>query len=169
MTADDVLAVVRALDHACLWFRLDGGWGVDALAGRETRSHDDLDLVLERKDAARAEAALQSLGYRYDRTAVPGLPARHVLRSRDGRQVDLHVVLRDAAGDAWQELGGGAWGRYPAGGLAGRGLVGGIPVPCITVELQLSHHAGYPPRDVDRHDVAVLARLSGREVPPPYR
>ena len=128
MTAGDVLAVVRALEHARLWFCLDGGWGVDALAGRETRSHDDLDLVLDRHDVARAEAALQSLGYRHDRTAVPGLPARHVLRSRDGRQVDLHVVLRDAAGDAWQELGGGAWGTTPR---AGSQAVGSwVAFPC---------------------------------------
>lgn len=28
---------------------LDGGWGVDALLGRQTRPHDDMDIVIEQK------------------------------------------------------------------------------------------------------------------------
>ena len=29
---------------------LDGGWGVDALLGQETRVHNDIDLFVEKKD-----------------------------------------------------------------------------------------------------------------------
>lgn len=28
---------------------LDGGWGVDALLGKETRQHNDIDLFVEEK------------------------------------------------------------------------------------------------------------------------
>lgn len=162
MGADDVLAVLRVLDAAGVGYRLDGGWGVDALVGSETRQHLDLDLVVGRGDLRRIEETLAQLGFTPDAAAEPGLPARLVLRARDGRQVDLHPVVFDEAGDGWQELGGGEWGRYPAAGLDGWGEVGGRLVRCVTADLQLAHHRGYEPDEADRHDVALLQALLGR-------
>lgn len=161
MRADDVLAVLRALDAAGVDYRLDGGWGVDALVGSETRPHLDLDLVVERGDLRHAQETLAALGFAHDAADEPGLPARLVLRSRDGRQVDLHPVVVDEAGDGWQELGGAEWGRYPAAGLDGWGEIGGRRVRCVTADLQLAHHRGYTPDEADRHDVALLERLVG--------
>ena len=46
MLADDVALVVTALAEAGVAAWLDGGWGVDALLGEQTREHDDLDLVM---------------------------------------------------------------------------------------------------------------------------
>jgi lincosamide nucleotidyltransferase A/C/D/E len=43
----DVLAVLDALAHAGCRAWVGGGWGVDALVGRPTRSHRDLDLAIE--------------------------------------------------------------------------------------------------------------------------
>jgi lincosamide nucleotidyltransferase A/C/D/E len=169
VTADDVLAVLDALEANGIEYRVDGGWGVDALVGRQTRAHDDLDVVVARPDVARARAALAQLGFAQDGAAEPGFPARCVLRAPDGRQVDLHVVVHDEAGDAWQELGGGAWGRYSAAGLRSEGEIGARRVHCVGADLQLWHHVGYAPRATDRHDVALLAALLGRDVPPPYR
>src|SRR5438093_973720 len=48
VTADDVLEVLRRLDEARVDWWIDGGWGVDALLGKETRPHDDLDLAVRR-------------------------------------------------------------------------------------------------------------------------
>ena len=47
MIATDVLKLLDALNanHLRVW--LDGGWGVDALIGEETRQHGDVDLVIE--------------------------------------------------------------------------------------------------------------------------
>jgi lincosamide nucleotidyltransferase A/C/D/E len=168
VTAGDVLAVLDALEAEAIGYRVDGGWGIDALVGRQTRAHEDLDLVVARPEVGSVEASLAPLGFAHDATADPGLPARYVLRAPDGRQVDLHVVVYDDAGDGWQELGGGAWGRYTAGGLRGEGTIGGRRVGCVGADLQLSHHAGYPPDAADRHDVSLLAALLGREVPPPF-
>jgi len=78
--------------------RLDGGWGVDALLGEQTRAHDDVDIVIARRDAHTARALLEPLGFEHDLTAAPGLPARLVLRDPSGRQVDLHLIVRDTAG-----------------------------------------------------------------------
>jgi lincosamide nucleotidyltransferase A/C/D/E len=161
MGTADVLAVLDALDAAGIEYRLDGGWGVDALVGSETRPHLDLDLVVDRGELRRAEETLAPVGFARDETAQPGLPARLVLRASAGRQVDLHPVVFDEAGDGWQELGGGEWGRYPLAGLDGRGEIGGRRVPCVTADVQLAHHRGYEPDDVDRHDVALLEALVG--------
>jgi lincosamide nucleotidyltransferase A/C/D/E len=164
--ADDVLRILDRLDQAGLAVWLDGGWGVDALLGRHSRPHRDLDLVIAREDCAPARDALAALGFRHDPTAVPGLPARLVLADGGGRTVDLHPVVFDAHGNGWQELGDGAWGAYPAEGLAGTGTVGGRQVRCLTPELQVRHHLGYPPGSGDRHDLALLAERFGVAVPP---
>jgi lincosamide nucleotidyltransferase A/C/D/E len=159
--ARDVLEVLDALAASGLPYRLDGGWGVDALVGRQTRSHDDLDLVVSRDDVHRVLDALRGLRFRHDPSVVPGLPARVVLRDPAGRQVDLHPVVFDVHGNGRQDLGGGASGHYPAEGLAGVGSVGGRPVACVTAELQLRHRCGYEHDEGDRHDVRLLAELIG--------
>ena len=154
-------------EEIAVW--LDGGWGVDALLGRQTRAHDDLDLVVARGDCPRAQAALAELGFAHDPDVQPGLPARLVLRSPDGRRVDLHPIWIDERGDGWQELGSGAWGCYPADGLTGTGTVAGRRVRCLTPELQLRHHLGYPPGDNDRHDLRLLAERFELGLPPGWR
>jgi hypothetical protein len=40
-------------------------------------------------------------------------------------------------------------------------------VPCITPELQLAHHLGYPLDEDDRHDLALLANRFNLPLPPP--
>lgn len=66
-----------------------GGWGVDALLGEQTRSHDDLDLVIARRDCSAAQDALAPLGSEHATDIEPGLPARLALRDSSDRRVDL--------------------------------------------------------------------------------
>jgi len=63
MDASSLLAVIGQLqaDGISVW--IDGGWGVDALLGHQTREHDDLDLVIELDDATCVMGLLGSLGY----------------------------------------------------------------------------------------------------------
>ncbi len=88
MSARDVIAVLEQLEAVGVQTCIDGGWGVDALLRRQTRQHDDLDLVVRRADESRALAALAALGF----SDAPGLPARLVLRDAGDRRVDLHLV-----------------------------------------------------------------------------
>jgi lincosamide nucleotidyltransferase A/C/D/E len=166
LDAADVLEILDRLDGAGLVVWLDGGWGVDALVGRHSRPHQDLDLVIARHDCAAAQAVLAGLGFQPDLAAVPGWPAQPLLADAEGRRVDLHVVVFDRQGNGWQELGGGAWGVYPAEGLTGVGTVGGRQVRCLTPQLQVRHHLGYPLDADDRHDLALLAERFGVAVPP---
>jgi lincosamide nucleotidyltransferase A/C/D/E len=62
LEAPDVLAVLDRLDRARVAVWLDGGWGVDALLGRRSRPHRDLDLVIGRDDLAAAQAAQAGAG-----------------------------------------------------------------------------------------------------------
>ncbi len=54
-----VIGLVEA-DGIDVW--LDGGWGVDALLGHQTREHDDLDLVVELDHTSRIIEQLAGLG-----------------------------------------------------------------------------------------------------------
>jgi lincosamide nucleotidyltransferase A/C/D/E len=169
LDADDVLGILDQLDGAGLVVWLDGGWGVDALLRRHSRPHRDLDLVVARDGCAVAGAALAAAGFRHDLTARPGLPARLLLVDAGGRQVDLHPVVFDRHGNGWQALEAGGWGVYPADGLTGVGIVGGRQVRCVTAELQVRHHLGYPLGAGDRHDLRLLAERFGVAVPPGVR
>jgi lincosamide nucleotidyltransferase A/C/D/E len=120
--------------------------------------------VIRRRDAFAAEATLGALGFARDLTAVPGLPARLVLRDPDGRQVDLHLIVHDNARNGWQQLDDGSWGRYDADGLDAWGEVADRRVPCISPELQVKHHRHEPWADKDRADMARLAERFGLDV-----
>jgi lincosamide nucleotidyltransferase A/C/D/E len=157
MTEAEVVEILDRLEVAGVEAWVDGGWGVDALLGYASRRHADLDLVVRRDDLGTARRALGEVGYVHAADEAPGLPARLVLRDREGRQVDFHPVEFDASGDAWQDLGDGRHGRYPAGGLRAVGSIGGRRVRCLTPELQLAHHQGYELPEHERLDVELLA------------
>jgi len=48
-SAKDVVELYKYLarNNRKIW--LDGGWGVDALLGQQTRLHSDLDIIIEFK------------------------------------------------------------------------------------------------------------------------
>ena len=111
MTANEVLEVLGWLETAGIEVWVDGGWGVDALLGEETRPHSDLDLALDRDELERARQALEERGFEPDTSSKPGLPARLVMRDARGREVDFHPLIFDHSGDGWQQLSqsGRAW------------------------------------------------------------
>ena len=84
--ADDVLRIIDRLMSADIRVWVDGGWGVDALLGRQTRRHRDLDLALRLADVERALDVLAELGYR---VVDDELPSRVDLRADDDRRVDI--------------------------------------------------------------------------------
>ncbi|HET8527272.1 MAG TPA: hypothetical protein VFL60_00040 [Gaiellaceae bacterium] len=156
MSAADVVAILDRLEAAGLTVWVDGGWAIDAVAGRETRVHDDLDLVARLAEVPALERELAGLGY----TRAGGAPPMS-FESVDpaGRQVDVHPIAADGA---YAMRDGGTW-HYPLEGLRGRGTIGGRTVRCLTVEAQLLCRTGYDPVDPDRHarDVALLESLRG--------
>jgi lincosamide nucleotidyltransferase A/C/D/E len=156
MSAEDVVRLLAVMDGIDVW--LDGGWGVDALLGEQTREHDDLDLVVARSDVP---LLIEALGHEGYEVAKGQLPTCIVLLDSEGRQIDVHPVAFDESGDgiyAMEE--GGTW-AYPAAGFAGEGSVAGREVRCLTPEVQILCHAGYEFDDGDLHDLAVLRQRFG--------
>jgi len=167
MTSDDVVAIISMLQRAHCPVWIDGGWGVDALLGRQTRDHADLDLAIALGDVATAQTLLmRQLGYI---VAQDEMPTRLDLRDADDHRVDFHPLVFDDGANGRQHLPDGTWGIYPAEGLKGTGSINGMQVLCLTPELQLQFHLGYEPDDDDRHDVAQLCERFGLVVPDAYR
>ena len=166
MDAQSVLSVVATLEHAGVRVWLDGGWGVDALVGEQTRDHDDLDCVIALSDAPIARDALAVLGFA---VGLDELPTRFVMRDRSDRRVDFHTVTFDATGGATQQLQDGRLAPYPAEGFSGSGQMAGVRVACLTATVQLLHHLGYDPDEKDHHDMRLLADRFDIDLPAPYR
>src|SRR5436305_13032130 len=99
MSAAEVLAVLDALAAAGCPAWIGGGWGVDALAGRQTRSHRDLDLAIDAAGETAALAALAARGYVVE---TDWRPVRVEVAAPPGRWVDLHPVAFGADGSGTQ-------------------------------------------------------------------
>jgi lincosamide nucleotidyltransferase A/C/D/E len=110
---------------------------------------------------------LENLGLN---VAEDHLPTRIVLHSTDGRRADLHPVTFDKDGTGWQSGASpdGSDCLYPPDGF-GEGVVLGTRLPCLTAALQVEHHRGYEPREVDRHDVGAIAAAFDIDIPTAYR
>lgn len=150
--------VCTALADAGVNFWLAGGWGVDALAGVQTRPHRDLDVLVDADDEATALDVLSDLGYADE---TDWRPIRVELVRLGAGWVDVHPVVFDGAGNGVQAGPDGTWYHYPAE-IFTRGRVGGIAVGCVSVAAQRTGHAGYAPRPQDVHDLAVLDRLDAQ-------
>ena len=159
--AVEVVKLCRDLAAHGVAIWIDGGWGVDALVGRETRPHADVDIVIEQRDVATLRAVLQQQGFA-DHPRDDTRPWNFVLANRDGLQVDVHVIVLDAQGN-------GRYGprqnnqSYPADALTGRGTIEGYPLRCLSAGYQIDNRSGYDLRETDRHDLRVLARTRARQ------
>jgi lincosamide nucleotidyltransferase A/C/D/E len=153
--SDQLVDLLNRIEPLAPRVWLGGGWGVDALAGRETRPHGDLDLCL---DAPSLPAVLEMLAGIGFLTREDWLPVRIEVEHPDGRRVDLHPVTFAADGSGTQPGLDGAVFVYPAG-CTSTGHVNSRPVTCISAAQQLVFRTGFTWRDVDHHDVAVLREL----------
>ena len=152
MRSSEVLQLLDLLTDAGLRAWVAGGWAVDAVVGRQTRPHGDLDLAV---DASQLAALMALLAEHRFVVTVDWLPSRAELTAADGRRVDLHPVAFRADGSGLQAGLHGPGFEYPADGFA-LGTIDGRTVPCLSVAQQLRFREGYPPRDVDVRDVDVL-------------
>ena len=64
MTKADVVEVLDWLGEGEVPVWLDGGWGVDALIGEQTRDHEDLDLIVRDDHVSRMSDVLHEHGFR---------------------------------------------------------------------------------------------------------
>ncbi|MCB0201334.1 MAG: amino acid transporter [Caldilineae bacterium] len=160
MNSNTVLRVLDllAIDGVQVW--LDGGWGVDALLGRITRTHDDLDLVLALDDTPHAVQVLVRNGYRVEEEE----PGRVVLEHATDGRIDLHPVRFDERGNGVQVQPAESPLVYPEDGFVS-GRILGRTVPCISAEVQIHTRLGYDRSAKHKRDSVALCSSFGLQSP----
>ena len=162
-----MLAVIEVADQAGARLWLDGGRGVDALLGGQTREHGDLDVAVEAHQLDSLLNGLHRAGFA--RLGEQGATAWNFLVAHPGGAVvDLQVIERDADGNGVlspAEVGH----AYPAQSLTGRGRLGEREVDCVSADWVVRFHDAYPGDGPDRADVRALCARFGLEVPEQYR
>lgn len=172
----DVAAIVGVLEHGDVRVVVCGGWGVDALVGRRTRRHRDLDILVDEGDEMTAHSLLVSRGFELVESGdVEGAAfwRLKVYADRLGRLLELHPVRLGsyhAVGAVGAVGAARSGGRLPLPALARAdidiGRVGGMSLHCLSREAQLQVHRGYPMRFSDLSDLDQLGKLGpGEEMP----
>lgn len=166
MTGDDVVEFLERLEDKDIEFWIDGGWGVDALLGEQTRPHGDLDILVRKKDLSAIHQLLAEQSYRI----IP----------RDDNN-DIHFHAGDNQGHVvdftafeFDEAGNGIYGpkengeMNPAESFTGEGVISGYVVKCVSPEYQIQFHVGYELDEDDYRDVKALSEKFGIELPKEY-
>jgi lincosamide nucleotidyltransferase A/C/D/E len=183
VNAEDVVELYTLLlEHGVqLW--IDGGWGIDALLGRQTRPHKDLDAISLFEDLPALTALLSERGFVLKWIWPESRPLRHearvllvgtgeaggdvatafVLKDARERELDIHAVRLDEHGrgtPTWDSI----W-AFPPDALEGRGVIAGAPVRCLSAAAHMSTHARYELQDKDVQDLRLLHECFGIDYP----
>lgn len=167
MNASDVAELYNLLTKNAIDLWIDGGWGVDALLGKQTRPHEDVDIVIQQKDVPKLRNLLTTQGYK-DVARDDTRAWNFVLGDDEGHLVDVHAI-------AFDEKGNGLYGHikkgvmYPAPSLTGNGMINNQPVRCISAEFMVTFHSGYELDENDRKDVTALCKHFNILLPEEYR
>jgi lincosamide nucleotidyltransferase A/C/D/E len=142
MSADAVVQLLLLFEQHGIEVVVDGGWGVDALLGEQTRFHGDLDIALEHKDVPKLRALLEARGYK-DVLRDDTRDCNFVMGDEQGHEVDFHSYTFDAQGTLVFGV------EYPFDSLTGTGTIQGYAVKCISAEWMVKFHSGY---ELDEND-----------------
>ena len=183
VTAEDVVEIYSGLLARGVRLWMDGGWGIDALLGRQTRPHKDFDAIVAFEDLPALTRFVGGCGFALKLICpenlwkpCPELPAligrehpaveaatAFVLHDDSGRELDFHVVRFDEHGRGMP-----AWNSalvFPSEAFAGTGSVGGTAVRCLSAVMQMRTHTGYALKESDVHDLRLLHERFGIAYP----
>jgi lincosamide nucleotidyltransferase A/C/D/E len=158
MDEQGVVSLLEVAEELSVTLWIDGGWGVDALIGRQTRTHNDIDVFIESNNAAKFIDELKRA--RYKEKQMDYTTSFHSVWVQGKNTVDLHLFEFDARGAVVYE-----GETYPSWVLGGHGVIGGVEVLCMTPEAQLLFHQGYELDEHDKHDVKLLCETFHLELP----
>ena len=161
MNAEDVVEIIQLFNHHQIEVYVDGGWCVDALVGRQTRTHLDLDIALPHKFEKKLRAVLLEKGF--DELDLPySWECNFVLKDKGGLLIDAHTYAPDQHGENIFGV------PYKGIQLMGTGSINGYVVKCISPEWTMKFHTGYILDKNDYRDVVVLSEKFGLPIPPDY-
>ena len=163
MNASTVRRLVAQLEQAGVTVWLDGG-GIDALLGRETRPHRDLDIIVRVSDIPKLLERCYSAEF-VVREGSP--PHAFVLVNPSGLELDVHAVTFHPDGAADHRMDNGSDWVFSSDAFTGVGTVDGAEVSCLSPEAQVLCHAqGYSPTEKDFRDMELLQQAFELELPP---
>ena len=175
VTAEDVVDIYKMLATNGIQVWLTGGWGIDALLGKQSRPHKDLDVIMLLDDMVRMRELLSNDGYELGmfwsenkmvRDTNDNLTATaFVLKDAEGKEFDAHAITKDKQGNgipAWEETEDFIFKKED---LEGVGTVAGFSVRCITPESQLYCHSGYDLPERQLKDLDLLCQKFNMDYP----
>lgn len=161
MKAETVTELVSFLQSHEIDVVIDGGWGVDALIGRQTRPHDDLDVAVPHKDVPKLRRILSEKGFS-EVFRDDSRDCNFVLRDKAGNELDVHSYTFD-------ENGRNIYGvAYLPEHLTGKGEINDFEVKCIPPDWSVKFHTGYELDENDFHDVKALCEKFNLKLPDDY-
>jgi len=161
MTAEDAVEIIRLLEQNGIEVYVDGGWGVDALLGIQTRKHEDLDVVLPHRFVPKLRELLEARGYE-DVPRDDTRDCNFVLGDDIGHLVDIHSYTFDENG---KNIFGVACEPFH---LTGNGAINGYPVKCPPPDVMVEFHTGYDIDEDDYRDVKALCEKFNILLPNEY-
>lgn len=161
MDAQDVIELLEFLEESGLEVYVDGGWAVDALLGKQTRNHDDLDVAIPHAQVPLLRRLMATRGF-HEQPRADSWECNFVLADASDRRLDVHSYALDAAG---QNLSGVP---YAAEHLTGTGVIAERPVRCIDPAWLVKFHTGYKIDEKNRQDVRLLCERFGLPLPDDY-
>jgi lincosamide nucleotidyltransferase A/C/D/E len=164
MTSLALLELLHLFEDTSIEVWLDGGWGVDALLNRQTRSHKDVDIIVRISNVLELQEILGRRGFGIKEGSPPH---SFVLSNGSGLDVDIHAVVFDDDGNGIYRMENGENWIYPAEGFKGWGSIEGVKVKCLSPRTQvLCHVHGYTPTEKDFQDMQLIRERFGIELPP---
>lgn len=158
ITEADAVALLDLMEWAEIDVIVDGGWGVDALLGHQTRAHLDLDIAIPADQRRSLRELLLRAGFSQIWTADLW-EHNFVLEDDRRRRIDVHSFELD---DDGRNVGGV---EYQGSHLRGTGRIGERGVRCIPVDVLIGFHLGYAQDIEDYHDVLALCERFDRPLP----
>ena len=158
MTSADVLDMYNRFKENGIDVWIVGGWCVDALLGKQTCEHDDLDIAVHRKDNAKLQQLLLNNGYK-EESRSDSSEFMYVMANEVGQSVDIHAFEYDENGKIIYGI------EFPFGSLTGTGVIDGQEVNCVDPEFMLRFITWYEPREKDIHDMRALCAKFEFELP----
>jgi lincosamide nucleotidyltransferase A/C/D/E len=163
MSSADLIALLDLFEAHGVTAWLDGGWGVDALLGNQTRTHKDVDIIISLGDVPKVQKILAEKGFAVREGIVPH---SFVLADSGGLEVDVHSAQFSERGDGIYRMQNGEDWIFTAEDLCGIGRIDGKVVKCLTPDAQVKGHAyGYVPSEKDFRDMEQLVQRFGVLVP----
>src|ERR687893_1056548 len=163
--AEDVIELYSALRAEGVRVWVDGGWGVDALLGRQTRPHKDFDAIAAFEDLPALTRFLSGRGFALkliwenNRWAPSSEPLAMIGRESSAVEAATAFVLEDGLGHEldfhvvrFDELGRGvpAWDCdfvFPPEAFAGLGNIGDARGGCFSGEVQKRTPTRHAPQE----------------------